>query len=1192
MKKKLLLLFSFLFVCNKISFADTKDSGLIFFTNFKYFKSNERNFKSIQGHTPELVTVTPTPDKPTPPSPPNIPTPPDLDPEEPEIIPPKPETPPSKPDSPAYSEIFFDNNWILNTHSYTTSKDLEVSSSSSLLTGMGVIAGGASITNNNNISVKNELESTSLVGMLSLNGGTIINDSNGNISVDGVGKNFGMYINGDGIGNNFGTINAFDSQIGVILDGNGTFTNYGNIEAFGNSIGIVAQNFGQVTNKGTITLSPSTTKINSRNLGTGILVSTDGVADNFGTINVLGDQIGMASKDSGNLFNSGEINLTNQGFGMVAINSSSSSQISNDDKGIIKGNAQAGILVHGLGSAQNYGNIDISNGLAALIINGQGSAYNLGTIDLKNTKYGMLSLNGGTIVNGGVGTPSQIVTDNKELAQMAVLGNGAAFNHGTLSTNTAPYLMYLSGNGNLTNYGTLLLNSSDDFLSYSAMFGKNGGTLTNYQGATISIDGGNVGFAMTLLESGHLLNNGTINAGIFENGILLTGSATGTNNGDINFSLMGTGVALYNTTEDSYFTNFGSIQDTLYENNGGDFGIYAIGSGIIENLGTIKLSYGSAGIYLSGKGEATNFQEGNITIHHTRYGMYATNGGTIINEGTIEIIPIYNTYVYPNGGMFIEGNGTAVNNGNISFGGSNTNGMASLGSNANLINGTHGVINILDGATESFAFNTYNKGGVATNKGLVNLGEVGELINGGTLFNYGNIIAPNGIKNGANGVLVMERGGTTNAELKETVLGLSYAQELYSNDTNFVALSLPFVTESATSYSHLYEVNKNGNEFLMRRKNFTEVTERNLGNFLENIYFDSTNNIKDKFFNILMTSQNNDQYNGYLDSFFGRDIYPNIIFQTKDTIQYTTEDILNNLGEKLSEGRESSYIVGYTFEKFRQKGFDRVEGHEDNLNGFYLGKQYYLDNTKDYGFVFSYTRLDSDYYSNSGKREDNFLQGTSFLNYNKDNLSGIGALYLGYSTGNIKRNLDLNYLDYSDDSPNYSNINEKYKGNIKNLYLGVSGNLSKQYNFNSFFLEPKVEGYVLGVHQKKINESGGEYELGVDSLNSVFSKIKTEIGLGKTFAPTPKYLVTFKITGALAQEINSKNNDLDVSLKKISDKNGVIKVNRDNQFSQEIGTKLIISNSTFNNFNFYIDYKYIFEDDNSWKIGTGINYSF
>ena len=65
-----------------------------------------------------------------------------------------------------------------------------------------------------------------------------------------------------------------------------------------------------------------------------------------------------------------------------------------------------------------------------------------------------------------------------------------------------------------------------------------------------------------------------------------------------------------------------------------------------------------------------------------------------------------------------------------------------------------------------------------------------------------------------------------------------------------------------------------------------------------------------------------------------------------------------------------------------------------------------------------------------------------------------------------------------------------------------------------------------------------------------------------------------------------------MSLKNISDKKGTIKVNKDNQFSQEIGTKLNIQKSTFDNLNFYIDYKYIFEDYDSWKISTGINYSF
>ena len=105
MRKKFLLLFSFLFICNKISFSNTDNTGLIFFTNFKYFKSNERNFKSSQSHLPELLTVTPAPDNPVPSLPPDNPVPPDLNPEEPEIIPPKSDIP-SKPDSPDYSEIF------------------------------------------------------------------------------------------------------------------------------------------------------------------------------------------------------------------------------------------------------------------------------------------------------------------------------------------------------------------------------------------------------------------------------------------------------------------------------------------------------------------------------------------------------------------------------------------------------------------------------------------------------------------------------------------------------------------------------------------------------------------------------------------------------------------------------------------------------------------------------------------------------------------------------------------------------------------------------------------------------------------------------------------------------------------------------------------------------------------------------
>ena len=70
--------------------------------------------------------------------------------------------------------------------------------------------------------------------------------------------------------------------------------------------------------------------------------------------------------------------------------------------------------------------------------------------------------------------------------------------------------MYLSGTGSLTNYGELSINTPNNLLSYSAMFGEKGGTITNYQGGTINVDGGGFGFAMAMLDSGRLSNNGTI----------------------------------------------------------------------------------------------------------------------------------------------------------------------------------------------------------------------------------------------------------------------------------------------------------------------------------------------------------------------------------------------------------------------------------------------------------------------------------------------------------------------------------------------------------------------------------------------------------------------------------------------------------------------------------------------------------
>lgn len=1109
MKGKLLFLFLLLIILNKISMSTNDDTGVIFFTNFNYFKSNEKNYKDINVKEDLLFPLIDTGEDPIPPviidpeDPPPVIDEPDISPP-PIIIPATPTIPTGQ-----ETEIFFENNWILDVTTYTSPNDVLVSSTSGIFAGMGAIKYGYSIENTKNILIKGDDITKSYVGMLSLDGGEITNEKNGNITIQGNGINVGMAVIGNGVGDNFGTINVGNNQLAMLVEGTG-----------------------------------------------------------------------------GEIFNSGVISISSQGIGMAA-NNATDSIVTNEESGVIKGDAQVGMIIKGSSKAMNYGEIDISNGTAGILINGQGSGYNYGTINTtNNTEYGMLSQNGGLIVNEVGGN---ITTDNTEIAKMAVLGNGTASNNGNLTSENVKSIMYLSGTGNITNYGTATLYLADEFEGSAVIYGENGGSIVNYQEATITIDGGVDNYGIVMNNSGNVVNNGIINAGLYQNGMLLSGSATGTNNGDINISILGSGVILYNTTEDSLFRNFGTIKDGYQGLAGAYYGIVSNGAGSVENNGVINLTNGTAAISISGSGTATNTSSGEIAIKKTKYGMYAKNGATIINEGTIAYTPVFGVYSGANGGMYVNGSGSALNNGTITIGGSNINAMASLG-NVSLVNGSSGIINILDGAVDDFVFNV--SGGTATNKGIVNLGDSGSLISGGTLFNYGDIIALKGIKNGPNGKLVMEKGGTTSTTLQMATLGLSYAQDKYSTgDSSFVAVPISYDAENFESYSYLYDVNLIEDSVYMRRKDFREITEIEIGEFLENIYYDSNNSSKDKFFDVLRSSQNINQYNYYLDKFFGRDIYPAIIFQTRDSIIYTTEDILENLNQKLIGEKKSSYIVGYTFEKFKQKGFDRVEEHDDSLNGFYLGKQFYLDKKLDYGLVFSYTRLDSDYKSNVGEREDNFLQGTAFLNYDYEDVKAISTLYLGFSKGDIKRKFNLSYLNYQDSSPMYEDINGRYKGNTKNFYIGSSGKISKRYNVSTLFLEPELGAYAMGIFQNKINESGGEYELKIDELNRFFGKVKAQVGIGKVFNPK-SYELTLKLIGGLGQEINSLNDDLKVSLKNIENEKVKIKVDRENQFSKEIGVRVDIEKMGFNNLNLYIDYRYIFENENSWKVSAGLGYRF
>ena len=703
-------------------------------------------------------------------------------------------------------------------------------------------------------------------------------------------------------------------------------------------------------------------------------------------------------------------------------------------------------------------------------------------------------------------------------------------------------------------------------------------------------------------------------------GMGVIGSATAKNIGTI--STLATQLGMYGLNG-AYLENDGSITTD------GGVGMFIEGSGssAVNTGSIITVTNQGIGMYVNGGATAEN--ESTISITNGSTGMYINEGGTIANNGSInlEAGTFGNTGMYGEGykiesidntdnqvinngvisinsrgssGIFIEKSGvSATNNSKIEVNAEGSFAISSTGSNI-ITNSKEAYISIANDINAD-VFNI--DGGIVTNSGRIYLGNTGNLYTGsGTIYNYGNVTGANSNLQSltADTNFIMEKGGTvtkddnTNYRLNTATVGLSYMPELFAvNDTQSNTLDLSFEADNLMSYSYMYEIFSDDFSASARRKDFSLISDTAIGKFLEYIYGDADDSTtKSKIYHALRSSRGEKEFDKYLDKFFGRDLYPMVIFQTRDAINFTTNNILDNLETRYNTAKKNSYIVGYSFENFRKRGYDRVTGYNEYLNGFYLGKQYTFNNSSDYGFVFSYTRLDSEYKDDAGKRDDNFFQGSAFMNYAKDDVKGIGMFYLGYAKGDIKRHLDLEFKKFEGETVSFENINEHYKADTKNFYVGTSGKISKQYNFNSFFIEPEAKAYLMGVFQRGMNETGGEFAIHLDEMNKVFSNIKIGANIGKTFTPRDEYLVTVKLKGALAQDINSSNDNLKIKLESLSDETTSLNIDRRNQFTQELGTRVDFQKQAVDDLTLYVDYKYIFEDKNSWKVSSGFVYSF
>ena len=262
-------------------------------------------------------------------------------------------------------------------------------------------------------------------------------------------------------------------------------------------------------------------------------------------------------------------------------------------------------------------------------------------------------------------------------------------------------------------------------------------------------------------------------------GLVSEGNGDVTHNGVMTIADKGTGekdtgsVGIYKLNGTGIITTTAGNNWTV-GNNG--YGIFVKQEGAesatINNGADMNLGTAAVGIYSSGANPVNN--SGTITVgetdvngepnnpkkHLNSVGIYVTDGTTVNNTGTINVEHDFSVGIYGSGegthitnafgatitvdkggvGILVQNKAIAVNEGTITLGstagiyGATTVGMAAY-SGASIINGSTGVINVLEGSGM-----VVGVGATLTNNGVINVTNGIGIEGAGEVINKGNII--------------------------------------------------------------------------------------------------------------------------------------------------------------------------------------------------------------------------------------------------------------------------------------------------------------------------------------------------------------------------------------------------------------------------------------------------------------------
>ncbi len=711
------------------------------------------------------------------------------------------------------------------------------------------------------------------------------------------------------------------------------------------------------------------------------------------------------------------------------------------------------------------------------------------------------------------------------------------------------------GNGNVYGmYGESMTNAF-------AEFEKNSTNNPVYEDASIHIINDGSGNAYGMYGSGNF-------SGYTTNSNKSMGSIIIQNRGNGNaYGMYGCALENLAEIESSYYHHGGISLDNYASGNiFGMYGTYDVSNdnytGGTSEIWLRNMSDGNAvGIYTEGN----TSNSGTININNlgtgTAIGIFGDENSIITNSGTINI----NRYTFSQSGTIYNPTGTAGDVFGI---------YAKSGSTVN----NSGTINITSNGT---MYGIYvESGSSVTNTGTITLNGVScdgatcngsstynnhIVLNGGTLYNSGLMMAPQMNLNSMGGNVVAGLGSQFVVD-NELSGDLNISSELVQsgNKTTYIAENMidagDISSLNVRSASAMFDasVAENGHDVVMQMKDFDDLTDnKSLAAFLANNY---ANGKGQDLFSALKSMDNMSAFNGTLSGLTGLNTFTQFAHEDLSAMREISFSMNNKLFE--NSGRDSFDIsdsMGH---------FSFSSSHNSGSGQYGISSDKISDNWKlGYGMAMANINTSNgDGFSRQNKMWLFYMPAT----YTNDGYELVIAPKAGFANSEYSRR-------------GYNNVN--YEGYIEKRIFGLMNDLRYPLSFGNWTFAPDMAFNAI-VYTQSGHEEEREFGLVIPDDRTV--SVETGLGLYTKYEKTFESGSRLKLnTGLMAYREFGDSYNLKLGIQGMD---GTFNLyNNDYKYR---GAASMGFDYLMGRFHLYGNAQYFMDNDNYMNFKGGVSYRF